>query len=77
VLVGSTITAEIRRRLECLEVEEDVIICLAVESGSRAWGFRSTGSDYDVRFVHVRRLERYLSVRSAGFRDVIDRCYRL
>ena len=65
--------AEIRRRLQQIEREEDVIICLAVESGSRAWGFSSTDSDYDARFIYVRRPETYLSVRPERFRDVIER----
>ncbi len=40
----------IREGLIMIEREEDVVVCLAVESGSRAWGFASTDSDYDVRF---------------------------
>ncbi len=66
-------TAEIRHRLERVESEEDVVVCLAVESGSRAWGFSSTDSDYDVRFIYVRRPETYLSIRPDRFRDVIER----
>ena len=34
-----------------IEREHDVSVLLAVESGSRAWGFASPDSDYDVRFV--------------------------
>jgi predicted nucleotidyltransferase len=69
--VDDATAAEIRRRLEKVESEEDVVIGLAVESGSRAWGFWSKDSDYDVRFVYVRRPEAYLSIRAA--RDVIER----
>jgi predicted nucleotidyltransferase len=57
--------------LDATASEEDVRILLAVESGSRAWGFPSRDSDWDVRFVYVRPLERYLSV--APPRDVIER----
>jgi len=49
------------------------VICLAVESGSRAWGFSSTDSDYDVRFIYVRRPETYLTVKLDRYRDVIER----
>ncbi len=44
---------------------------LAVESGSRAWGFASRDSDYDVRFIFVRPLRDYLRV--APLHDVIER----
>lgn len=71
--VDSAILGEICQRLQRVELEEDVVICLAVESGSRAWGFSSTNSDYDVRFVYVRRPETYLSIGSDRFRDVIER----
>jgi predicted nucleotidyltransferase len=49
---------------------ERVDIALAVESGSRAWGFPSPDSDYDCRFVYVRRLDDYLSLFRV--RDVIE-----
>ena len=38
-------------KLAQIEREEDVKILHAVESGSRAWGFPSPDSDYDVRFI--------------------------
>jgi predicted nucleotidyltransferase len=56
--------------LERIERERDVRILLAVESGSRAWGFASPDSDYDVRFVYAHRLDWYLSVHEP--RDVIE-----
>ena len=43
---------------------------MAVESGSRAWGFASPDSDYDVRFVYVRRLQDYLRLEKT--KDVIE-----
>ena len=63
----------IRQRLRALEADEGVRIVLAVESGSRAWGFASTDSDYDVRFVYVRPASHYLSIRVEDRRDVIER----
>ena len=38
-------------RLQEIEEKEQVKILYAVESGSRAWGFASPDSDYDVRFI--------------------------
>jgi len=60
----------IERRLCEVENKHDVRIVYAVESGSRAWGFASPDSDYDVRFIYVHKKERYLSVRA--YRDVIE-----
>ena len=39
---------------------------MAVESGSRSQGFASPDSDYDVRFVYVRKLEDYLKNKVFG-----------
>jgi predicted nucleotidyltransferase len=61
---------EILRRLTEIESKYDVKILLAVESGSRAWGFASKDSDYDVRFVYVHRKEWYLTLVEG--RDVIE-----
>lgn len=57
-------------QLHRIEDEEHIKILLAVESGSRAWGFASPDSDYDVRFVYVRRTEDYLRLEMV--RDVIE-----
>ncbi len=50
----------IREKLREIEERENVTILLAIESGSRAWGFASPDSDYDVRFIYVRPMEEYL-----------------
>ncbi len=42
---------EILRRMRAAEEEHGVRVLLAVESGSRAWGFESPHSDYDARFI--------------------------
>ncbi|MEY9095728.1 nucleotidyltransferase domain-containing protein [Paenibacillus sp. RC84] len=62
--------AVIREKLKEIEENEQVKVLFAIESGSRAWGFPSRDSDYDVRFVYVRRPEWYLSIDDK--RDVIE-----
>lgn len=64
------IRQEIVEKLDEIEKKEGVRILHAVESGSRAWGFASPDSDYDVRFVYVRRIEDYLKIDEP--RDVIE-----
>jgi predicted nucleotidyltransferase len=64
------VVAAIDHRLEQIRASEHVSIPLAIESGSRAWGFPSPDSDYDSRFVFVRSLEDYLSPWPK--RDVIE-----
>lgn len=66
----SNVEKEIEEKLKEIEQKEQVRILYAVESGSRAWGFASPDSDYDVRFIYVRPLEAYL--RLEGGRDVIE-----
>ncbi|MEM9948399.1 MAG: nucleotidyltransferase domain-containing protein [Cyanobacteria bacterium P01_D01_bin.36] len=61
----------IQAELSRLEREESIKILFAVESGSRAWGFPSKDSDYDVRFVYARRPWDYINVYRQ--RDVIER----
>ncbi len=60
----------ILNKLHDIEKKENVRILLAVESGSRAWGFASPDSDYDVRFIYVRPREAYLRLEKQ--RDVIE-----
>jgi len=64
------ILREIRENLDAIEKKYDVKILLAVESGSRAWGFASPDSDYDVRFIYVHRPEEYLRIDT--MKDVIE-----
>lgn len=51
---------EVSRRLREVECQRDLRIVFACESGSRAWGFASTDSDFDVRFIFVRPNRDYL-----------------
>jgi len=60
----------IREKLKEIEEKENVRIIMAVESGSRAWGFASPDSDYDVRFVYVRKPEDYFKLEKT--RDIIE-----
>ena len=68
------VTVRDRDRIKDLlrQVEEryDVKVLMAVESGSRAWGFASPDSDFDVRFVYQEPLERM--IRLFPDRDVIE-----
>ncbi|SJZ77993.1 nucleotidyltransferase domain-containing protein [Selenihalanaerobacter shriftii] len=61
---------EILSELKKIEEQEHVKILYAVESGSRAWGFPSKDSDYDVRFIYIRPVEWYLSIDKK--RDVLE-----
>lgn len=60
----------IMSKLSEIEQKENVKILHCVESGSRAWGFPSPDSDYDVRFIYVRDRDFYLKLEKT--RDVIE-----
>ena len=60
----------IKSKLREIEVRENIQILHCIESGSRAWGFASPDSDYDVRFIYVRHKEFYLRLDKT--RDVIE-----
>lgn len=64
------IVAAIDQRLDDVERTHGVRILLAIESGSRAWGFPSPDSDYDCRFIYARSTADYLSPWAK--RDVIE-----
>jgi predicted nucleotidyltransferase len=60
----------ILQKLSDIELQHNVKILLACESGSRAWGFASTDSDFDVRFIYTHNKNHYLSIEN--HRDVIE-----
>jgi predicted nucleotidyltransferase len=60
----------IQGALQRIEEADDVRVLYAAESGSRAWGFASRDSDWDVRFIYLRRPTWYLSVQRR--RDVLE-----
>jgi len=53
---------EVKNELTNLEKDKNIKILYAVESGSRAWGFESKDSDWDVRFIYVHQYDWYLSI---------------
>lgn len=68
--IDPDVEATIRDKLSDVERNFDVRILFAIESGSRAWGFPSPDSDYDVRFVYAHGGDWYLSLMPG--RDVIE-----
>ena len=53
---------KILQKLKEIEIEKNVKILFAVESGSRAWGFTSPDSDYNIRFIYKHEPDYYLSL---------------
>ncbi len=45
-----------------LSLEKNIQILYACETGSRAWGFPSPDSDYDIRFIYMHKRDWYLSL---------------
>lgn len=52
----------IQQKLAEIEKAHGIKILYSCESGSRAWGFPSPDSDYDVRFIYTRSLDDYLTI---------------
>ncbi|UTY57105.1 nucleotidyltransferase domain-containing protein [Massilia sp. erpn] len=71
-MIPAEVREDILQRLAAAEKEHNVRILLAVESGSRAWGFASPNSDYDVRFIYAHPPEWYQAVDLEERRDVIE-----
>lgn len=69
-MVSQDVFDRVLKKLRDLEERHEVRVLYACESGSRAWGFASGDSDYDVRFLYVRSWDWYLSVEEG--RDVIE-----
>lgn len=70
--IAPEVREEILRRIKAAETEHRVKVLYAIESGSRAWGFESPNSDYDVRFIYAHPKEWYLAVDLEDKRDVIE-----
>ena len=72
---GVQVLELIESKLKEIEEMYHVKILYAVESGSRAWGFPSKDSDYDVRFIYIHQPSWYLAIDPQGVgakRDVIE-----
>lgn len=69
--IDAAIHAHVATCLQQVAAEEGVRILYAAESGSRAWGFASPDSDYDVRFIYAHPRDWYTSLNEK--RDVIER----
>ena len=70
--IPEPIRAEIGQRLDRAEHEHSVQVLMAIESGSRAWGFASTNSDFDARFIYRHPTAHYLRIDTEHVRDVIE-----
>lgn len=68
----SQVLKKVQQKLHQAEIEHDVRVLYACESGSRAWGFASPDSDYDVRFIYAHPQDWYLSFDVERRRDVIE-----
>lgn len=71
-MISHSIKKEILKRIRAAEKEHCVKVLYAVESGSRAWGFESPNSDYDVRFIYSHPKQWYVAVDLEEKRDVIE-----
>ena len=71
-MIDNDVRTEILHRLKSAEKEHEIEVIYACESGSRAWGFESPDSDYDVRFIYVHKEDWYLSFDVESRRDVIE-----
>ncbi|MCU7834934.1 MAG: nucleotidyltransferase domain-containing protein [gamma proteobacterium symbiont of Taylorina sp.] len=71
-MIADSVKKEILKRIRNAEIEHNVKVLYAIESGSRAWGFESPNSDYDVRFIYTHPKDWYVSVDLEEKRDVIE-----
>jgi predicted nucleotidyltransferase len=67
------IQERISKHLREIEEQHRIKILYAVESGSRAWGFSSPDSDWDVRFIYVHEPEWYFHIEEQ--KDTIEQMF--
>jgi hypothetical protein len=70
-MIADEMRAYVAAKLDAVAAEEGVRVLYAAESGSRAWGFASPDSDYDVRFIYAHERNWYVSLWDD--RDVVER----
>ncbi|MBK1879867.1 nucleotidyltransferase domain-containing protein [Pelagicoccus mobilis] len=61
---------QIEDTIRQLEAERNIEVLFACESGSRAWGFASPDSDYDLRFIYAHQKDWHLQLQKRD--DYID-----
>lgn len=71
-MIEQVVKEAILSRIEKAEKKHGVRVLYAVESGSRAWGFESPNSDYDVRFIYAHPKDWYVAIDLEDKRDVIE-----
>jgi predicted nucleotidyltransferase len=69
-MIDESVRKIILDRIDEIEATHGIQILLAIESGSRAWGFPSPDSDYDVRFIYKSPLNHYLAISDK--KDTLD-----
>ena len=69
----NAIQERISKHLREIEEQHHIKILYAVESGSRAWGFSSPDSDWDVRFIYVHEPEWYFHIEEQ--KDTIEQMF--
>jgi len=70
--IPADVLVDIKHHLAEIERDHNVCVLYACESGSRAWGFESRDSDFDVRFIYARPRDWYLAIDVERQRDVIE-----
>lgn len=70
-MIPDSLRTHIERTLGEEAARRGARVLYAAESGSRAWGFGSPDSDWDVRFIYAHPGDWYVSLREE--RDVIER----
>lgn len=61
---------ELKDLLHRVEIKHKLSVLYGLESGSRAWGFESQNSDYNLRFLYIRPVDWYLCIEKRN--DVLD-----